>query len=314
MLRRLTRPAVVLIVAAAVLATCAEDDGGSPGGTIQSVEVVSQSGDYKEAVDATPSPNGETVYFTANSSTGPGVFRVPASGGTVEAVFTGGPFQRPFGIAVDPKGEHVYVSDSDAGRIFALPLAGGEPTPVPGTDGTAPRGLEVVPEGGADVLYFAGRDPSDGRPAVLKIAAGGGEGPTVVSKEGLSAPDAVTASRDGVVYATDRGPAGDGRGGGVFRIRGLEVTKLAPLRPPVLAGLTLTLDESLLLVSALSGEGTDEVLVIDLDSLRTDVFSDTIGENESGAGLHRAHKANVFAWADLNAGPDRQSRVYVLRA
>jgi sugar lactone lactonase YvrE len=287
--------------------------------TIKSVTVVTEGGDFSEATDATMSPDGETVYFTANSSKGRGVFRVPASGGTVEPVFTGPPLQAPVGIATAADGGRVYVADPQAagdssrrGRIFSVPLSGGPPTPVPGTEGATPRGLEVAGEGPSETIYFTGHDRRDGQPGVFKIPAAGADGPTAVSKGTLVSPDAVTVDRAGTVFATDRGSAGDSKGA-VFRITPAETRKLADLRPPVLAGLTLTLDESVLLVSSLSPEGTDQVLLVDLESGDTGVYSKAIRENRSGAGLHRARRVNVFAWADSVAGADRPSRVYVLQ-
>ena len=308
--------AVLAGIMAAVVAGACADEGGSDRAlgdtTIRSVSVVTRGGDFNDAVDAAVSPDGNEIYATATGSQGPGVFRVPASGGTAEAIAAGAPFQRPLGIATD--GGRVYVADPELanptgkpGAILSLPLSGGRPTPVPGTEGTAPRGLEVVREAGAETLYFTGHDPADDTVGVFKIAASGAAAPTPVAKgPPLRSPDAVTVRRDGVVYATDRGAA-DGQGG-VFRITPTSTTKLAEMRAPVLAGVALTLDQSLLLVAALSAQGTDQVLLIDLTTQETGVFSRIIGRNRAGGGLHRARDANVFAWADVQ----RPGRVYKL--
>ncbi|MDQ4068610.1 MAG: hypothetical protein M3203_03915 [Actinomycetota bacterium] len=306
--------AVVGALALAV-AGCGGDGKGDTGlgGLIRSVRVVTEAGDFEGAVDATLSPAGDEVFFTARSSGGPGVFRVPASGGPATAVATGAPFRSPVGIAMASDGQRVYVADTEADVILSAAVAGGPPAPVPGTEGTRPRGLEVVDEGGADVVYFTGRDRADGAPGVFSMAATGGPAPRVLARGApLTSTDAVTVTRTGEAYVTDRGGAHDGRTGAVYRISGGSTEKIADLRAPVLAGVALTLDESVLLVSALSGRGTDQVLVVDLASRRTGTFSRTIGENRAGAGLHRARNVDVFAWADFMAGADRRSRVYVL--
>ena len=41
--------------------------------------------------------------------------------------------------------------------------AGGAPAALRGSEGTAPRGLDVVREGGQEVVYFTGKDPGDGQ-------------------------------------------------------------------------------------------------------------------------------------------------------
>jgi DNA-binding beta-propeller fold protein YncE len=274
------------------------------------VDVATQGGDFRRSIDAAASPDGGTVYFTATGPNGAGVFRVPADGGRAEPVVTGAPFQSPVGLAVSTDGIRLFVADARA--IFFLPATGGEARPFPGTEGMAPRGIEIVREGTRDVLYFTGRELVGGAPAVYKVSADGSSAPTTILVGApLAAPEAVTATKDGVVYVSDRGSA-DGRGT-VYRIRGGAADKVADLRAPELAGITLTLDESTLLASALSPKGTDEVLVLDLASLRPGTFSKTIGTNRHGGGLHRARNVNVFTWADLVAGPGRAGTVYVLR-
>jgi hypothetical protein len=308
------RLAALLGILAVTVAACSDETDGRALGdeTIRSVTVVTEEDDFRDAIDAALTPDGEDVYFTATNSQGPGVFHVPATGGRAVAIATGSPLQGPVGIATD--GTRIYVADPEVGNatgkpgaVLSLPSSGGRPTPVPGTEGTAARGLEVVREGDAEMLYFTGRDPLDGTVGVFKIPATGATSPTTVSKGApWVSPEAVTVTKAGVVYATDRGAA-DG-GGGVFRITPASTTRIADIRAPVLAGVALTLDESLLLVSSLSAGGTDQVLLIDLVTGRTGIFSKTIGKNRAGAGLHRARNANVFAWADVQ----RPGRVYRL--
>lgn len=310
-------------VAALLVAGCG-DDGGSEDpvarGPITQVEAVTRGGDFRSAIDATVAPDGGTVYFTATSSKGPGVFRVPADGGVAEVVAAGSPFGRPVGVAVTTDGDRLLVADADAqawgragGAVLSVPVTGGEPTPVRGTEGLSPRGLEAVNEEDEDVVYFTGRDGGDGAPAVFKVPVDGADAPAPVIKGSpLTDPDAVAVTRSGVVYVTDRGaPGGEGA---LYRVTGGSVQRVADIRAPVFAGVTLTFDEATVLVSTLGPQGTDQVLLVDAATLRTDSFSRVIGENREGGGLHRAHRVDVFAWADLAAGADRRSAVYVLRA
>lgn len=290
--RRLPFWCGVVAAMAAVLGACGDD-----GSIIKSVDVVTRSGDFRGATDATPSPDGTTVYFTATGRNGAGVFRVPANGGEAVPVVTGTPFRKPVGIAVSRDGNRLFVADTEASSVFTLPAAGGSPEPVPGTESLAPRGVEVV----GDTLYLTGKD------GVFKASVTG-TAPAAAVLKGvpLSNPDAVAATAGGVVYVTDRG-------GAVYRITGGSAQKIADLRAPDFAGITLTRDESTVLVSALSDNGTDQVLVIDAASLKKDVFTKTIGANRNGGGLHRAHDVDLFAWADLFAGRNRESQVYLLR-
>lgn len=318
-------PVVAAVIGVAALLVAGCGDGGAPEepvarGPITQVEVVTRGGDFRGAIDATVAPDGGTVYFTATSSKGPGVFRVPAEGGVAEAVAAGSPFGRPVGVAVTTDGDRLLVADADTeasrspgGAVLSLPATGGEPNPLRGTEGMSPRGLEVVSEGDEDFVYFTGTDPGDRAPAVFKVPVEGADAPApVVKGSPLADPDAVAVTRSGVVYVTDRGtPGGEGA---LYRVTGGSAQRVAGIRAPVFAGVTLTFDESTVLVSTLGPQGTDQVLLVDAATLRTDRFSRVIGENREGGGLHRAHRVDVFAWADLAAGPDRQSAVYVLRA
>ncbi len=54
--------------------------------------VATEGGDFTDALDATVSPDGRDIFFTAMGPQGAGVFGVPASGGTAVPVFTGAPF------------------------------------------------------------------------------------------------------------------------------------------------------------------------------------------------------------------------------
>ena len=70
-----------------------------------------------------------------------------------------------------------------------------------------------------------------------------------------------------------------------------------------LAGVALTLDESLLLVSALDVTfGTSQVLVINLATQEQGIVNKSIGVNHASGGLHRAHNRNFMAWCGVTAG------------
>jgi len=170
---------------------------------------------------------------------------------------------------------------------------------------TSVRGLEVVKEGGADMIYFTGNDPSDGKPAVFKISASGSNAPTIVAKDPqFILPDGVVATKAGVIYVTDQGAAG-AKQGCVFRVEGARITKIANnvhMGDP--AGVAITSDEAVLMVSALDRtQGTSQVLLIDLASLQTGLVTKVIEANKASGGLHRAHNnPKVFAWCGVKGG------------
>jgi DNA-binding beta-propeller fold protein YncE len=268
---------------------------------------------YDAPWDATPSPDGDMIYFTASARFGAGVFAVPASGGEVTEVATGDPFVAPLGLAASTDGQMLYVADPGAaagqgeGQLFAVSISDGGVHPL--VEGLAPRGVEVKAEDGADMVYFTGTASDDGAVAVWKLPAAGGEPQVVAKGAPLVEPMGVAIANDGTVYVVDAAASGNGLGS-VFRIRDGVVESIADyFRAGAPAGATLTLDESVLLVSALdTNRDSAQVLLIELASGQKGVITTVISANSGSGGVHRAHNSNFFAWADAPA-PGRRPGV-----
>lgn len=273
---------------------------------IKSVDVVARSG-FQQPLDAAPRADGSTVHFTAKAGNAPAVFSVPAAGGAVVKLASGAPLVGPLGVAVSGDGTHVFPADPGASRIFAVPSSGGPPVAVAGSDGWAPRGLDVVTGSGRDTIYFSGRDPADKAPGVFTLPAGGGTPAVVAKGAAFTSPDAVVvAATGGAVYVSDRG---NGSAGTVLRVSSTVSTVLDSVRLGDPGGLSLSKDGRALLVSSLDPvSGADQVLFVDLASGKTGVAKNVIGANHnSSGGLHRARGATGMAWADT------QGTVYRVR-
>ena len=336
-LRRVPAGLAVGVLAIGVLAGC-HASGGAPlqlgNDAVGAITAVTTTG-TRTPIDAAPSPDGSLIYFTAISSPatsatssatsgpGPAVMKAPAAGGAATIVAAGAPLVDPIGVAVTTDGRRVLVADAGAdagaGEIISLPADGGAATVVAGSEGHAPRGLDVASVNGHDVIYFTGRDPVNARPAVFELPATSATatGATVTSAvatgatatvlaEGapLSSPDAVVATSAGVLYVTDHGAGANG--GAVFRVSGSKVTKIATVDLGNPGGVTVTKDDKVLLVSSQNPvTGADQVLTIDLASGRSGVVSKVVGANvNNSGGLHRAYDTARFAWADVSrSGP-----------
>lgn len=263
-------------------------------------------------LDSVPSPDAQTIYFTANGSSGPAVYSVAAAGGEVTALASGAPFIAPWGLSISTDGQTLYVADlggeaaSDGNVIFALPTSGGTPTRLEPTAGSRPNVPEIVSENGTDTLYYSGFDPADQQPAIFKLDPSQDAAPSVVFKGApLSWPSGVAVTKAGIVYVVDMEAAGNARGA-LFRIQEGKAEKLADqIRTSGwIAGATLTLDDALLLVSTLHAEqGTAQVLVVNIASGELGLINKGISENTGAGGVHRAHQVNAFSWADFPTRP-----------
>ncbi len=301
--------------------------GGTGGGASAAINTAA---DIKRALDATPDPDGVEIYFTAEGVNGLGVYKAPADGSapTAAAVYPtipddpNNPFVAPFGIGISSDGKQLFVTDtaaggSDRGGIFVLPVGGGAPTELSGTDGTSPHSLDVVAVGGVDTLYFTGTEPkAGGLPGVFSIPATGGSLTTIAVGGILRDPSGIAVAKNGDVYVADT-IATEGNTAQIvlFPAGGGAPTVLASeLRLGYPAGVALTMEEKTLYVSGFNPETlTDRVIVVDIAAkTSTEAFSAEIGTFTESAGLHRAKKVAVFAWADSNAGP-KGGKVFVIK-
>jgi sugar lactone lactonase YvrE len=293
-------------------------------------KAIGTAADINRALDATPDPDGVEIYFTANGANGLGVYKAPADGSAPTAVAVyptiaddpNNPFVAPFGIGISSDGKQLFISDSaagasDRGGIFELPVGGGAPTELSGTDGTSPHSLDVVAVGGVDTIYFTGTEPkAGGLPGVFSVPATGGALTTISVGGILRDPSGIVVSKTGDIYVADT-IAAEGNTAQIVMIPaggGAPSVIVSGLRLGYPAGVALTMDEKSLFVSAFNPDSlTDRLVDVDLAAkTSTETFSAEIGMFTESAGLHRAKKLDVFAWADSSAGV-KGGKVFVIK-
>ena len=330
--------AMLAVAAANPGCSCSEDPadgsssgntGGAGGGGVGDIDI--QAIETNTPFDATPSPDGKTIYFTAVSDKGPGVFSAPAAGGTPTELHAGAPFAAPFGIDISSDGTELYVADAaaetesttdeeDRGQILVLGTSGGTPSPLNGTTGYIPRGVEVVAkDGGADEIFFSGQNPESGEHGVFKVSSSGGTPESLARGGGFIDPSGIAVTSDGgSVYVGDTRSSAGGKAAVVLVKDGVAEEFLPSLDVGYPLGLALSKDDSTLFVSALDPETlTDLVLVVDLGTKEISHYTGDpndptkdFSQFEESAGLHRAKDVDVFAWADSKAGAN--GTVFVL--
>lgn len=302
--------------------TTGEGGSGGSGGSSAglTLEACQNNGEtFSSPFDATPDPDGQTVYFTAISATGEaGVFKAPCNG-TITTLAAGDPFVAPFNIATSTEGNEVYVADAAAedandrkGAIFRIASGGGAPAAIAGTEGTIPRGLEVRAEGGADEIWFTGVDPSDGLRGVFKIAPAGGALEVVAKGPPFRDPGGIALTADGTAYVVDT-DAADNRLSTLFEVKGdVPLALLSGLEVGFPAGVAVTSDNQSVIVSGIDAvTQTDAVFFVSVATQDVVSFTTGISAFTESAGLHRAKNADVFAWADSSA--QGSGTVYVLQ-
>jgi hypothetical protein len=300
------------------LAACSgSGNGGSAShpigdAAIKTVAVVARAAAFQRPVDAAPSPDGSVVYYLSVGDRGPAVLSVRSGGGAASSVASGTPFSDPTGVAVATDGSAVFVADGQAGgsgAILTAPTTGTATTVtmVGGTQGRTPKGLDVVKQSGADVIYFTGTDPANNAVGLFKVPAAGGTVTTVAEGAPFVAPDSVVVAANGDAFVSDQGR--DVGEGVVFRVNNGNLKPvLTQLRLGAPAGVTLTNGDATVLVSSIDAATlSDQVLFLDLATGKTTTTTKVVGANKnSSGGLHRASNAAVLAWADVS----RSGRVY----
>jgi sugar lactone lactonase YvrE len=292
--------------------------GGTGGSHMASVNAAAAAG---TPFDATPNSTGKTLYFTANGVNGLGVYQAPADGSNMGATAVyptapndpNDPFIAPFGIAISSDDKTLFVADpgagtADLGTIFVVPAGGGTPTALAGTDGTVPRGLDIVVEGGKDQLYFTGSKITAGMPTltgVYSMPASGNSLGVVFMGPPFMDPSGIAVASNGDIYVIDTiSSASNTAEVYVIPKGGMPQLVVSDLRTGYPAGAALSMDEKTLYVSGLNAATmTDRVVAIDVATkTATEQLAMEIGSNVEAGGLHRAKGADVFAWADLTAG------------
>jgi len=299
-MRRVPGWTIVTVAGAVVLAGCGGGGKTADPTALKSVKVVAQLDGTRQPLDAAPSPDGKTFYFTTTGDAGGAVVRIPGGGGAMATLAEGAPLARPTGVAVADDDSRLFLAD---GALLTVPTSGPPVAPavIPGTEGRAARGLDVV----GDTVYFTGTDPGNGQPGLFRVPAVGGVVATVAVGAPFVAPDSVVVDAQGVAYVTDQG-AGPGQGLVLRVADGKATPVLTGLRLGVPAGVTLIHDEKTLLVSSIDPTThADQVLFLELATGST--ATKAIGESkDTSGGLHRARGAGVLAWADVQ----RPGRVY----
>jgi sugar lactone lactonase YvrE len=328
--RRFGRIAMILgAVATASIASAACSDESTSDGKKPTIGPVANDPGIEMPVDATPSPDGKDIYFIANSKVADednigfgrqaAIYKVSASGGPITKLHQGEPLVAPFGITISNDGQTLFIADTGAvtseersdGRVFTLGVGGGVPSPLSGTEGLAPGGIEVS----GDSLFITGR--KDGKAGLYKTGTTTPRGAVtpVAVGEMFSDPSGVAVTRSGEAYVVDSGSAVHGEAfASVVKVKvdGSTEVVVSGIHVGHPAGLALTHDENTIYVSGFdSSKGTDVVFSVNRATKEIGEFTDSIADFTESAGLHRARNTDVFAWADSHA--NGTGTVYVLR-
>jgi sugar lactone lactonase YvrE len=290
------------------------------------LHIAANDAQSRAPMDATPTPNGERVYYTAlgiaaDGSEQAGVFATDAAGGgAIETLTIGDPLTAPVGISISLEGDRLFLADSawnagelGAGAIVTLPIGGGVPSVLAGTEGYVPRGIVIADVSDETWLYFTGVSPQRGEAGVFRTKPAGGAVQVVASGAPFVDPAGVAVAGDGTVYVIDALASSEAGGqASVVRVRDGEAERMIEgLGVGFPAGIATTLDASTVLVSGLDPVSrTDRVFVVNAMNGELSVIKEPFASFSEPAGLHRAHDTNTFAWADSEA--NGEGSVYVL--
>jgi hypothetical protein len=320
-------PLCARILAAAILSAAGVTIGGCSSGSapssqslgngaIGSITKTANDSSFSRPFDATPSPDGKAVYFTALAADGTGgVFQATANG--ARRLDSGGLLVAPMSITISEDGKELFIADpandndttQQYGAVFVLPVGGGTPSILSGTQGLIPRGVDVS---GQD-LYFTGGATATGPAGVYRVEVSGGMATTIASGGPFVDPSGLAVTSAGDIYVVDTVAAAS-RLASIIKVHeGSASAFVTDLGVGYPAGIALVQDESALLVSGLDPSSSTD-LVYRIDSISgspvVSSFNTTINAFFEPAGLHRAHGADIYAWADSLA--NNTGTVYTL--
>jgi len=302
---RLSQKARVALFLASIVTSATIGLGGgckndaTPNSKSQSHIYVTEAASADKPLDCVPDPDAMNLYYIASKGADRAVFKVDIDGKITE-IFAGAPLVDARGISISTDGTILYVADPGApngGAVYSIELSGGSPVVVQGTEGTAPRAIDVHANGKTDILTIAGKAP-DKAAAILEVPWSGGTAKVVYEGSPLQTPDGVVATVSGLYYVSDIGTTP----GKVYQIDGTNAKELGgaiTLGGP--AGISTLQNEGAVLVSSLSAKGTSQVVIIDPAANTTSTFEGTIGVNNISGGLHRAHYSDLFGWAGVKS-------------
>ena len=302
---------------------CSESNSGdtdkSPegsGSAFSSVEVAASASDaFTSPLSGTPLPEGGVAFI----ATVPGSEEVPARPGLFRAdpgeqpalLYSGDLLQNPLDLDVSADGASILVADAvhldengenDGGAVLTFPIDGGEP--VASAIGTMPRALTVADSG---EVYFSGIDPESGEPGVFTLVGDAVEAVHVGTP--LVDPSGIAVFADGRVLVADTSFS-DGEEStiasrsAVVMLDGGEASLFASgFETGYPAGLALTRDDAVLVVSGQGRDSSNIVFLFDTSHPEAEPTLETAFASQMGSsgGLHRAHGENRFAWCDRSA-------------
>lgn len=278
----------------------------------QAVDSVTAVANVINPIDAMPSPDGALVYFTAQEGTEATLSVVAATGGAPKILVSGAPLVDPRGLTLSEDGETIYVADRGAELVWQVAAVDGAVSPVAGTEGIAAQSVELANSTNGGQLYISGN--RGGKPGIWSVPTNGGDLTVVAEGAPFVNPMGIAATQDGTLYVVDHDGSGNDQAT-VVRIADGTTTIIArDFRAGYQAGAALTLDEQVLLVSALDPQrASAQVLLVNLTSLQTGVVTKVVAANAGSGGVHRAQQVNLFAWADGQHPIQKPGHVYVIK-
>jgi hypothetical protein len=286
-----------------------------------SVEVAANaSSGFTSPLSGTPLPEGGVAFIAmvpaSEDAAGeevparPALFRAD-SGEEPRVLYSGDLLQNPLDLDVSADGASILVADAvhldengenAGGAMLTFPIDGGDP--VASAVGSRPRAVTVADSG---EIYFSGSDPESGEPGVFELA---GDAVTAVyAGAPLVDPSGIAVFDDGRIAVADTSFS-DGEDStlasraAVVVIEDGEASVFASgFETGYPAGLALTKDDAVLIVSGQGPDSSNLVFLFDTARPEAEPAIETgfASQMWSSGGLHRAHGENRFAWCDRAA-------------